>query len=101
MKQEQEMIETSERIAEEFRSKVRGTKNIVEKKKQEKIFFSVKDYDRAEIMRRQIEQQEIVELAISEEKLQVVLSREQDKLRAKQALTLQSLLKRIQRDREE
>jgi hypothetical protein len=29
------------------------------------------------------------------------LSREQDKLRAKQALTLQSLLKRIQRDREE
>ena len=49
------MIETSERIAEEFRSKVRGTKNIVEKKKQEKIFFSVKDYDRAEIMRRQIE----------------------------------------------
>ena len=83
MKQEQEMIETSERIAEDFRSKVRGTKNIVEKRKQEKIFFSVKDYDRAEIMRRQIEQQEIVELAISEEKLQVVLSREQDKLRAK------------------
>ena len=40
-------------------------------------------------------------MAISEEKLQVVLSREQDKLRAKQALTLQSLLKRIQRDREE
>ena len=56
MKQEQEMIETSERIAEDFRAKVRGTKNIVEKKKQEKIFFSVKDYDRAEIMRRQIEQ---------------------------------------------
>ena len=86
---------------ESVRMKVRGTKNIVEKRKQEKIFFSVKDYDRAEIMRRQIEQQEIVELAISEEKLQVVLSREQDKLRAKQALTLQSLLKRIQRDREE
>jgi len=40
-------------------------------------------------------------MAIAEEKLQVVLSREQDKLRAKQALTLQSLLKRIQRDREE
>lgn len=88
MKQEQEMIETSEKIAEDFRAKVRGTKNIVEKRKQEKIFFSVKDYDRAEIMRRQIEQQEIVEMAIAEEKLQVVLSREQDKLRAKQALTL-------------
>jgi len=43
----------------------------------------------------------MMELEISEERLRVVLQRETDKLRAKQALTLQSLLKRIQRDREE
>jgi hypothetical protein len=42
-----------------------------------------------------------VEWEINEEKLRVVLQREIEKLRAKQALTLQSLLKRIQRDREE
>ena len=52
-------------------------------------------------MRLQIEQQEMMELEISEEKLRVVLQRETEKLRSKQALTLQSLLKRIQRDREE
>lgn len=73
MKQEQEMIDTTEHVAEDFRNKVRGSKSIVDKKKQEKIFFSVKDYDRAEIMRLQIEQQEMMELEISEEKLRVVL----------------------------
>ena len=56
------MIDATERIAEEFRQKVRGSKSIVDKKKQEKIFFAVKDYDRAEIMRLQIEQQEMMEM---------------------------------------
>ena len=45
----------------EFRAKVRGSKNLIDKKKQEKIYFAVKDYDRAEIMRLQIEQQEAIE----------------------------------------
>ena len=82
------MLENNERISIEFRNKVRGSKNLVDKKKQEKIYFSVKDYDRAEIMRLQIEQQEQLEYQIAEEKLMVVLERESDKLRAKQALTL-------------
>jgi hypothetical protein len=45
------MIDTNEKIADDFRNKARGSKSIIDKKKQEKIFFSVKDYDRAEIMR--------------------------------------------------
>lgn len=95
------MLENQERITNEFRAKVRGSKNLIDKKKQERIYFSVKDYDRAEIMRLQISQQEQLEFQIAEEKLMVVLDRETEKLRSKQALTLQSLLKRIQRDREE
>ncbi len=73
MKQEQEMIDETERIAEDFRAKAKGYTSIIDKKKQEKIYFSVKDYDRAEIMRLQIEQQEMIEMQINEEKLQVVL----------------------------
>lgn len=48
------MLENQERITNEFRAKVRGSKNLIDKKKQERIYFSVKDYDRAEIMRLQI-----------------------------------------------
>ena len=43
----------------------------------------MKDYDRAEIMRLQIADQERVEWEINEEKLRVVLQREIEKLRAK------------------
>lgn len=43
----------------------------------------MKDYDRAEIMRLQIADQERMEWEINEEKLRVVLQREIEKLRAK------------------
>ena len=45
------MLENQERISIEFKAKIRGSKNLIDKKKQEKIYFAVKDYDRAEIMR--------------------------------------------------
>jgi hypothetical protein len=67
----------------EFKAKIRGSKNLIDKKKQEKIYFAVKDYDRAEIMRLQIGQQEQLEYQIAEEKLMVVLDRESEKLRSK------------------
>jgi hypothetical protein len=37
------------------------SKNLMNMRKQEKIYFSVKDYDKAQAMRLMIEQQEILE----------------------------------------
>ena len=70
-------------------------------RKQEKIYFTVKDYDKAQAMRMMIEQQERYEADVQNENLQVTLVKEMDKLRQKQQQSLQTLLKRIQRDREE
>lgn len=70
-------------------------------KKQEKIYFSVKDYDKAQAMRIMIAQQEILEAKLIQEKLDETLAKEEEKLKAKQQNALSTLLKRIQRDREE
>lgn len=70
-------------------------------RKQEKIFFSVKDYEKAELQRRLVMEREIDESHVINEKIKATLMREEDKLRAKQQASLQTLLKRIQRDRDE
>jgi len=70
-------------------------------RKQEKIFFSVKDYDKANTMKIMVSEQEKFENQVMEENLQVSLVREMEKLRQKHQQSLQTLLKRIQRDREE
>ena len=53
-------------------------------RKQEKIYFTVKDYDKAQAMRMMIEQQERYEAEVQNENLQVTLLKEMDKLRQKQ-----------------
>ena len=52
-------------------------------RKQEKIFFSVKDYDKANAMRNMIREQEQYETGLMEENLQITLVREMEKLRQK------------------
>ena len=64
-------------------------------RKQEKIFFSVKDYDKANAMRNMIMEQEQFETSMMEENLQITLVREMEKLRQKHQHSLQTLLKRI------
>lgn len=61
----------------------------------------MKDYDRAQAMRQLIADQEQFETDVMNENLQVTLVREMEKLRQKHQQSLQTLLKRIQRDREE
>jgi len=78
-----------------------NSKELVDMKKQEKIYFSVKDYDKAQAMRIMIAQQEILEAKLIQEKLDETLAKEEEKLKAKQQNALSTLLKRIQRDREE
>lgn len=50
-------------------------------RKQEKIFFSVKDYDKANAMRNMIKEQEQYETEVMNENLQMTLVREMEKLR--------------------
>ena len=61
----------------------------------------MKDYDKANVMRGMIKDQEQYETEVMNENLQMTLVREMEKLRQKHQQSLQTLLKRIQRDREE
>lgn len=90
-----------EKVTKAFLVRQSDSKNLIEMRKQEKIFFSVKDYDRANAMRHMIKEQEVFETDVMNENLQNTLMREMEKLRQRHQQSLQTLLKRIQRDREE
>ena len=47
-----------EKVTKAFLLKQSDSKNLIEMRKQEKIFFSVKDYDKANAMRNMIKEQE-------------------------------------------
>ena len=100
-KQEQELFLYQEKVTAQFMAKQSDSKSLVDMRKQEQIYFSVKDYDKAQAMRQMIEQQAESEATVREQNLQITLVKEMEKLRVKQQQSLQSLLKRIQRDREE
>lgn len=101
IKQEQELVLHEEQVTKAFLVKQSDSKNLIEMRKQEKIFFSVKDYDKANAMRNMIKDQEVHETDVMNQNLEQTLMREMEKLRQKHQQSLQSLLKRIQRDREE
>jgi len=101
IKQEQELVLHEEKVTKAFLVKQSDSKNLIEMRKQEKIFFAVKDYDRANAMRTMIKEQENYETDVMNENLASTLMREMEKLRQKHQQSLQTLLKRIQRDREE
>ena len=95
------MVLHEERVTKAFLLKQSDSKDLIEMRKQEKIFFSVKDYDKANAMRNMIKDHEQYETAVMDENLQMTLVREMEKLKQKHQQSLQTLLKRIQRDREE
>ena len=101
LKQAQELILHEERVTKAFLVRQSDSKDLIEMRKQEKIFFSVKDYDKANTMKIMVSEQEKFETQVMEDNLQVSLVREMEKLRQKHQQSLQTLLKRIQRDREE
>ena len=83
VKQEQELVLYEEKVTKAFLVKQSDSKNLIEMRKQEKIFFSVKDYDKANAMRNMIREQEQYETGLMEENLQITLVREMEKLRQK------------------
>ena len=60
-KQNSETVLEEENVTRNFVIKQSDSKNLINMRKQEKIYFSVKDYDKAQAMRLMIEQQEILE----------------------------------------
>lgn len=81
VKQEQELVLHEESVTKAFLLKQSDSKNLIEMRQQEKIFFSVKDYDKANAMRNMIKQQETYETDVMNENLEITLIREMDKLR--------------------
>lgn len=60
-----------------FIAKYKWSKDLIEMKKQEKIYFSIKDYDNAERTRLKIQIQEQIENEVMQEKLAIHLEREE------------------------
>ena len=54
-KQEQELFLHQEKVTAQFMAKQSDSKSLVEMRKQEQIYFSVKDYDKAQAMRDMIQ----------------------------------------------
>ena len=56
-KQEQELFLHQEKVTAQFLAKQSDSKALMDMRKQEQIYFTVKDYDKAQAMRLLIEQQ--------------------------------------------
>ena len=97
-----ELQELSQRVASDPASvKTKWSSQLLEMRRQEKIFFSVKDYEKAEQYRQAADGMEAEERMGGEQQLQEELLKQERNLRKRQQMALATLLKRIQRDREE
>ena len=97
-----ELQELSQRIVSDPNSvKTRWSSQLMELRRQEKIFFSVKDYEKAESYRQAADALEAQERMSNEQGLHEELLKQERNLRKRQQIALATLLKRIQRDREE
>lgn len=71
-----------QKIDSEF--KFSASKDLVTLRNQEKIYFSVKDYDNAELMRMKSQQLEMFELELNDQKKHQCMVRESATLKSKQ-----------------
>ena len=83
MKQEQERTAEEQVLTRAWLIKNGINPNVVEMRKQEKIYFTVRDYDKAQATREAIEKQELLDAQANQEKLQVYLTKEGEKLAQK------------------
>ena len=100
-KQIHEIDEMRKYMTEKFYNDHRWNKQIIDLRKQEKIYFSIKDYVNAEKVKLICQSLEKKEVDDMQEQLQIKLTKEETILRQRQQNQLQTLLRRIQRDREE
>ena len=96
-----ELAEMSQQIAEQSQSRAHWSRELLELRRQERIFFSVKEYDRAEQIKLKADRLEARERESTNVHVTNELVKHERLLRKRQQLALGTLLKRIQRDREE
>ena len=100
-KHQQELQDLHAFVTEKFYNDHRWNKQIIELRKQEQIYFSIKDYMNAEkvkIICSELEKKEVDSMQLQ---LDEKLSKEEAALFGRQKNQLETLLGRIQRDREE
>jgi len=77
------------------------SKRCCEMRDQERRHFLVKEYVKANALRQEADELEILEIQKHQQSINEKVEREEDKLRKHQQLQVNSLMKRIQRDRDE
>eukprot|EP00350_Pseudokeronopsis_sp_OXSARD2_P010806 CAMPEP_0170546576 /NCGR_PEP_ID=MMETSP0211-20121228/4933_1 /TAXON_ID=311385 /ORGANISM="Pseudokeronopsis sp., Strain OXSARD2" /LENGTH=246 /DNA_ID=CAMNT_0010851111 /DNA_START=245 /DNA_END=988 /DNA_ORIENTATION=+ len=96
-----EVNDLHEKVRNNFKIKHKLSKELMDMRKQEKIFFSVKNYDQAERLRIKADFLEQKEKEDAEMQLEEQIAKQEKVLRQRQQMALATLLKRIQRDRDE
>lgn len=96
-----EIEQLRERIRNEFKVKLKLSKELLEMRKRTRLLVSIKQYDEAEVLDQKANALEAIEKEKMEEELENIIIKQEEKLRRKQQLALSALLKRIQRDRNE
>lgn len=88
-------------LAQKFYREHRWSKPIVEQRQKERVLFSLKQYEEAQLAKEAADQMEREEMEVVHAKLQIRLAKDEQAIRKQQEVQMQSLLKRIRRDRDE
>lgn len=101
---EKHMLEINtlqEKIRNEFKMKLKFSKELMEMRKRVQTLISVKNYDEAAALKEEADYKEREEREALDLQLDEVIERQEARLRSKQQMAQAALLKRIQRDRNE
>lgn len=96
-----EIEQLRERIRQDYKIKLKLSKELLEMRKRVRLYVGMKQYDDAETLEQKANALEAIEKERMEEELEEIILKQEEKLRRKQQLALSALLKRIQRDRNE
>lgn len=100
-KHDTEIMLLREQLMNQYNLKYTFSKELMELRAMEKKHFALKQYQKADKLRIKANAMELEEKKVQELSIIDKIERAETKLRQKQQATLQSLLKRIQRDRDE
>ena len=79
-----EITELHEKVKREFQIKMKASKQLLDLRRQEKTFFTLKEYKKAEECKLLADQQEEVEMSYKEEELLDEIAKQERNLRHKQ-----------------
>ena len=77
-------MESSDKIRNENVIKIKLSRELLDLRKQEKIYFSVKDYDKADLIRKQAAKMETLERSKTENHVLDIIDKSEKALKSKQ-----------------